>query len=516
MVASLRPAGSRATGRRRLAAVTGRFAPSPTGPLHVGNLRTALLAWLVARSAGERFVVRMEDLDRVQRRRRAHEARQLADLAAIGLDWDGPVVRQSERFDRYDAAIAGAAARRARLRVLLHPPGDPRGGRAPRTVRSAPTRGRAATCRRRSGRRAGAERPPALRLRSPGEPVTFDDALAGPLTGVPDDVVLRRNDGVPAYNLAVVVDDAAQGVDDVVRGDDLLASTPRQVAAAAAARPARRRATSTSRSSSAPTAQRLAKRHGAVTLEDLAAEGVTGRPRAASLGCRRRLGDRSTTSTWRASPPSVGRRSRSPTCNDPGRDGGRRPRPGARLPRRRRRARRACTELGPDLLVVPFWTPRVLRGDRAGRRSRRLRRRPRRPGARATRCRWPRSARASTSSCRTTSAGASGRSCRRCGRSSTTTACATPSSSATRSASRSRCASTTTSPRCRRRSSSTTTTTAPSCASRARASTTPTCPVGALLAWPSLVTHPHEVAPLRRGVKHGLTIWFELPFAAST
>ena len=74
-----------------------------------------------------------------------------------------------------------------------------------------------------------AVRPPALRLRSSGEPVTFDDGVAGHYTGVPDDVVLRRNDGVPAYNLAVVVDDAAQGVDVVVRGDDLLASTPRQI-----------------------------------------------------------------------------------------------------------------------------------------------------------------------------------------------------------------------------------------------------------------------------------------------
>ena len=119
-----------------------------------------------------------------------------------------------------------------------------------------------------------AVRPPALRLRSSGEPVTFDDGVAGHYTGVPDDVVLRRNDGVPAYNLAVVVDDAAQGVDVVVRGDDLLASTPRQI--------------ELQRLLGLPEptylhvplvvgmdGQRLAKRHGAVTLEDLAAEGVT-------------------------------------------------------------------------------------------------------------------------------------------------------------------------------------------------------------------------------------------------
>ena len=84
---------------------TGRFAPSPTGPLHVGNLRTALLAWLFARSAGARFLVRVEDLDR-SRVRPGIEERQLADLRAIGIDWDGPVVRQSERMGLYEEAIA--------------------------------------------------------------------------------------------------------------------------------------------------------------------------------------------------------------------------------------------------------------------------------------------------------------------------------------------------------------------------------------------------------------------------
>ena len=82
----------------------GRFAPSPTGPLHLGNLRTALLAWLFARSDGAHFLVRMEDLDRVTSSV-AHEHEQLADLTALGLDWDGEVIRQSERFDRYRRAI---------------------------------------------------------------------------------------------------------------------------------------------------------------------------------------------------------------------------------------------------------------------------------------------------------------------------------------------------------------------------------------------------------------------------
>src|SRR5271155_3121124 len=84
---------------------TGRFAPSPSGPLHLGNLRTALLAWLFARSAGSPFLVRVEDLD-VRRSRREHELGQLSDLRALGLDWDGDPVRQSERTDRYRTAVA--------------------------------------------------------------------------------------------------------------------------------------------------------------------------------------------------------------------------------------------------------------------------------------------------------------------------------------------------------------------------------------------------------------------------
>src|SRR3712207_4305511 len=87
----------------------GRFAPSPTGPLHVGNLRTALLAWLFARSAGARFLVRVEDLDRSRVRSGMEEA-QLADMRAIGLDWDGSVVRQSERMALYEEVIAGLDA----------------------------------------------------------------------------------------------------------------------------------------------------------------------------------------------------------------------------------------------------------------------------------------------------------------------------------------------------------------------------------------------------------------------
>jgi glutamyl-tRNA synthetase len=253
--------------------MTGRFAPSPTGELHVGNLRTALVAWLVARSAGDDFLVRIEDLDRVTSTAE-HEAAQLADLAALGLDWDGPVVRQSERFERYEAAIAELTAagltyecycsRREIREAAAAPHGAGPDGAYPGTCREL-------TAGERSRRREA--RPPALRLRTDQPAIAVDDLVAGPYEGVADDVVLRRNDGVPAYNLAVVVDDAAQGVTTVVRGDDLLSSTPRQLHLQELL------SLPTPRYVHVPLvvgadAQRLAKRHGAVTLADLRAGGV--------------------------------------------------------------------------------------------------------------------------------------------------------------------------------------------------------------------------------------------------
>ncbi|MFF0818698.1 tRNA glutamyl-Q(34) synthetase GluQRS [Rhodococcus sp. NPDC003318] len=203
----------------------GRFAPSPSGDLHLGNLRTALLAWLFARSTGRRFLMRVEDLDRV---RPGAEERQLADLAAIGLDWDGEVVHQSRRLEHYADALGALVAadltyecfctRREIQQAATAPHGPD--GHYPGTCREL------TPVQRQAKRDSG--RPPAIRLRAEVAGFTVDDVLHGRYTGPVDDVVLRRGDGVPAYNLAVVVDDAAQGVDQVVRGDDLLGSAPRQ------------------------------------------------------------------------------------------------------------------------------------------------------------------------------------------------------------------------------------------------------------------------------------------------
>lgn len=255
---------------------TGRFAPSPTGDLHVGNLRTALLAWLFARSEGGRFLVRMEDLDRVQAGEQ-HERSQLRDMAALGLDWDGEVVRQSERFDLYGAAID-----RLDSTGLVYPCYCTR--REIREASAAPHDGPLpdgaypGTCRNLSStersEKESAGRPPALRLRSEVGELTVHDELLGPITAVVDDVVLRRNDGVPAYNLAVVVDDAGQGVDQVVRGDDLASSTPRQAHLADLLGLPRPRYAHVPLVLG-PTGQRLAKRDGPVTLTELAELGVT-------------------------------------------------------------------------------------------------------------------------------------------------------------------------------------------------------------------------------------------------
>jgi glutamyl-tRNA synthetase len=255
--------------------VTGRYAPSPTGTLHLGNLRTALLAWLFARAAGSAFHLRIEDLD-TGRVRERFVGEQLDDLRALGLDWDPPVVRQSERLERYEEAIARLDAagllypcyctRREIREAASAPHGPLPEGAYPGTCRRL-------TARQRAEREAAGRRP-ALRLRADAVRVAFDDRLLGRVEGVVDDLVVRRNDGAPAYNLAVVVDDAAQGIEEVVRGADLAETTPRQIHLARVLGlpvPAHAHVPLIL----GPDGSRLAKRHGAVTLADRLALGQT-------------------------------------------------------------------------------------------------------------------------------------------------------------------------------------------------------------------------------------------------
>jgi glutamyl-tRNA synthetase len=205
----------------------GRFAPSPSADLHIGNLRTAVLAWLFARSTGRRFLIRVDDLD--DRTFADIGRRQLDDLAAIGLTSGEPPEWQSQHRARYDDAIAVLADRGLLYECYCSRRDIAQAPRAPH----APQGAYPGTCRQltdveRVQRRAETGRPPALRLRTDAIVHTVHDVLHGDYTGIVDDFVVRRGDGVPAYNLAVVVDDAAQDIDQVVRGDDLLPSSPRQ------------------------------------------------------------------------------------------------------------------------------------------------------------------------------------------------------------------------------------------------------------------------------------------------
>ncbi|MHA7223234.1 tRNA glutamyl-Q(34) synthetase GluQRS [Arthrobacter sp. RHLT1-20] len=247
----------------------GRFAPSPSGELHVGNLRTAILAWLFARSTGRRFLLRVEDLDRV---RSGAEADQLRDLAAIGVTWDGAVVRQSDREPRYAEATERLTAAGLTYACFCTRREIQEAPSAPHTPQGAYP----GTCRNLSVAERDAKRairPAAIRLRADVTEATVQDVLHGSYTGVVDDFVIRRNDGVAAYNLAVVVDDAAQGIDQVVRGDDLLPSTPRQAYLASILNMPVPEYVHVPLVLNADGA-RLAKRDGAVTLTDLAVAGV--------------------------------------------------------------------------------------------------------------------------------------------------------------------------------------------------------------------------------------------------
>ena len=265
--------------------IRGRFAPSPTGSLHVGNARTALLAWLDVRSRGGLLAMRVEDLDG-PRVRPGLEARILEELRWLGLDWDeGPDVggphgpyRQSER-----GAIHAAALDRLRGAGLAYPCFCSRAeisqaSQAPHVSDEGPRY--PGTCRDLSrGEQAGraARRPPAWRFRVPDGPVSFRDRFHGEcsfdVAATVGDFVVARADGVPAYQLAVAVDDAAMEVTDVLRGDDLLPSTARQLLiyrALGLPVPAFAHVPLVVGADG----ERLAKRHGALSVGELRERGV--------------------------------------------------------------------------------------------------------------------------------------------------------------------------------------------------------------------------------------------------
>ena len=223
-------------------AVTGRFAPSPSGRIHLGNILCCLLAWLSARQKGGRVILRIEDLD-IARCPRRYGEQMCRDIRWLGLDWDeGPVIggpsgpyEQSRRTALYQAALRRLEAQglvypcfctRAELHAASAPHREDGQVVYPGTCRGL-TAEQAAERARRTGRA------PALRLWVPEEEITFTDGPMGEyrewLPADCGDFLLRRSDGIFAYQLAVVVDDAAMGVTEVVRGADLLASTPRQL-----------------------------------------------------------------------------------------------------------------------------------------------------------------------------------------------------------------------------------------------------------------------------------------------
>lgn len=204
----------------------GRFAPSPTGPLHAGSLATALASWLDARAAGGKWIIRIEDLD-PPRTVPGAAARIVEALALCGLESDEPVVCQSARGELYQAAYArlqaagliyGCACSRRDVDEVIEAQANWRAGVYPRTCANG----------------AAPDKPVrAYRVRVPDEESSFVDRATGPytqhLTSDVGDFVVRRGDGLWAYQLAVVVDDAEQKITDVVRGADLLDNTPRQI-----------------------------------------------------------------------------------------------------------------------------------------------------------------------------------------------------------------------------------------------------------------------------------------------
>ena len=209
--------------------MTGRWAPSPTGEFHVGNLRTALLAWLFARSGGAKLLWRFEDLDGAVRE--DYYDHQLRDFERIGLNWDGEIFRQSERLHLYQDAIEDLKRQGLTYRCWCTRREIREAAVAPHS--HLPEGAYSGKCRQLTARETSENersgRNPAIRIVSESQLIKIDDRQLGSFEGSVDDFVLCRGDLTPSYNLAAVIDDADMGVTQVVRGDDLLPTTPRQM-----------------------------------------------------------------------------------------------------------------------------------------------------------------------------------------------------------------------------------------------------------------------------------------------
>jgi len=265
--------------------VRGRYAPTPSGDLHLGNARTALLAWLSVRAKNGQFVLRMEDLDKPREAPGAAE-RILDGLRWLGLDWEeGPDVggphgpyEQSLRSARYDAAVESLIARDLAYECFCSRAEVAAASNAPHAGEEGPRY--PGTCRTCTPERANEKRAsgrfPAVRLRVPSGAIRCNDLFLGPQAIDVDaqvgDFVIRRVDGVAAYQLAVAVDDAAMEITEVIRGDDLLSSTPRQLLVYQAL-DLRAPAFGHVPLVLGPDGGRLAKRNGAKSLPELRAKG---------------------------------------------------------------------------------------------------------------------------------------------------------------------------------------------------------------------------------------------------
>lgn len=253
----------------------GRLAPSPTGAQHVGNARTYLIAWLSARSQGGEVLLRIEDIDS-PRVKPGAAAQAIDDLHWLGLDWDGVPMVQTERLAIYETALATLQSQELVYPCTCSRTDVERAASAPHLEHEGPAY--PGTCaHRRAADAAGITTPFAWRMRVPDESFSFTDAFRGPTTlslrALGGDFVVWKSAGTPAYQLAVVVDDALSGVTEVIRGDDLIPSTPRQLLLY------RTRGYSPPQFAHVPLVvgpdgRRLAKRHGDTRLARLRAAGV--------------------------------------------------------------------------------------------------------------------------------------------------------------------------------------------------------------------------------------------------